>query len=234
MAFGGIAGEERLRHPGRVTPARRRRATWPALAAARGPGRAGQPAARRPAGRPGRAVATRRPGHRHRADARPGPHPGRRGPATTARSSTATAPATTTLRALPDRRGRRRGQGRGVGRGHLRHRRRRRSATLARRMAAARTLVTVTWSLQRAQHGEQPVWAGHRAGRHARPDRAARRRLRPRLRLDGRHRRPTAPTLRLPRLPQGVNPVATFIPVARIADMLLHPGESLRLRRRSG
>ena len=30
---------------------------------------------------------------------------------------------------------------------------------LARRMAAARTLVTVTWSLQRAQHGEQPVWA---------------------------------------------------------------------------
>jgi biotin/methionine sulfoxide reductase len=31
---------------------------------------------------------------------------------------------------------------------------------LARRMAVARTLVTVTWSLQRARHGEQPVWAG--------------------------------------------------------------------------
>ncbi|MEK8174778.1 molybdopterin-dependent oxidoreductase [Streptomyces sp. M19] len=31
---------------------------------------------------------------------------------------------------------------------------------LARRMAASRTMVTVTWSLQRARHGEQPVWAG--------------------------------------------------------------------------
>src|SRR5204863_424656 len=31
--------------------------------------------------------------------------------------------------------------------------------TLARRMAATRTLVTVSFSLQRAEHGEQPVWA---------------------------------------------------------------------------
>src|SRR5262249_25479255 len=30
---------------------------------------------------------------------------------------------------------------------------------LARRMAKARTLVTVSYSLQRAEHGEQPVWA---------------------------------------------------------------------------
>lgn len=30
---------------------------------------------------------------------------------------------------------------------------------LAREMAAARTLVTVSWSLQRARHGEQPLWA---------------------------------------------------------------------------
>lgn len=30
---------------------------------------------------------------------------------------------------------------------------------LARRMAASRTLVTVSYSLQRAEHGEQPVWA---------------------------------------------------------------------------
>ncbi len=27
-------------------------------------------------------------------------------------------------------------------------------------MAAARTLVTVSWSLQRARHGEQPLWLG--------------------------------------------------------------------------
>ena len=30
---------------------------------------------------------------------------------------------------------------------------------LARRMAAGRTMVTTTWSLQRAEYGEQPVWA---------------------------------------------------------------------------
>jgi biotin/methionine sulfoxide reductase len=29
---------------------------------------------------------------------------------------------------------------------------------LARRMAATRTLITVAWSLQRAEHGEQPYW----------------------------------------------------------------------------
>ena len=94
---------------------------------------------------------------------------------------------------------------------------------LARRMAAARTLVTVTWSLQRIQHGEQPVWAGialaamlgqiglpgggfgHGYGS---------------MGDVGDH----GPTLRLPYLSQGANPVRTFIPVARIADMLLNPG----------
>ena len=30
--------------------------------------------------------------------------------------------------------------------------------TLARRMAATRTFITTTWSLQRADHGEQPIW----------------------------------------------------------------------------
>ena len=88
---------------------------------------------------------------------------------------------------------------------------------------AARTLVTVTWSLQRAQHGEQPVWAalalaamlgqiglpgggfGHGYGS---------------MGDVGGH----GPVLRLPTLRQGHNPVRTFIPVARIADMLLNPG----------
>ncbi|MEU5031675.1 molybdopterin-dependent oxidoreductase [Streptomyces milbemycinicus] len=96
---------------------------------------------------------------------------------------------------------------------------------LARRMAASRTLVTVTWSLQRAQHGEQPVWAGlalaamlgqiglpgggfgHGYGS---------------MGDVGDH----GPQLRLPHLPQGPNPVAEFIPCARIADLLLSPGES--------
>jgi len=94
---------------------------------------------------------------------------------------------------------------------------------LARRMAPARTLVTVTWSLQRIQHGEQPVWAG-----------IALAALLGQIGLPGGgfghgygsmgdvgdH----GPTLRLPYLSQGTNPVRTFIPVARIADMLLNPG----------
>jgi len=94
---------------------------------------------------------------------------------------------------------------------------------LARRMAAARTLVTVTWSLQRTQHGEQPVWAalalaamlgqiglpggGFGHGYGSMGD------------VGG-----TGALLRLPTLRQGHNPVRTFIPVARIADMLLNPG----------
>jgi biotin/methionine sulfoxide reductase len=94
---------------------------------------------------------------------------------------------------------------------------------LARRMAAARTLITVTWSLQRAQHGEQPVWAaltlaamlgqiglpggGFGHGYGSMGD------------VGG-----YAPLVRLPTLRQGHNPVRTFIPVARIADMLLNPG----------
>jgi biotin/methionine sulfoxide reductase len=94
---------------------------------------------------------------------------------------------------------------------------------LARRMAAARTLVTVTWSLQRAQHGEQPVWAaltlaamlgqiglpggGFGHGYGSMGDVGS-----------------PQPQVKLPTFQQGRNPVRTFIPVARIADMLLSPG----------
>jgi biotin/methionine sulfoxide reductase len=94
---------------------------------------------------------------------------------------------------------------------------------LARRMADARTLVTVTWSLQRAQHGEQPVWAG-----------LALAAMLGQIGLPGGgfgHGYGSmgdvgddGPVLRLPTLHQGHNPVRTFIPVARIADMLRSPG----------
>jgi biotin/methionine sulfoxide reductase len=94
---------------------------------------------------------------------------------------------------------------------------------LAHEMAAARTLVTVSWSLQRARHGEQPLWLGvvlaamlgqiglpgggfgHGYGS---------------VSLVGE----PAPQMSVPRLPQGRNGVSAFIPVARIADMLLNPG----------
>ena len=54
---------------------------------------------------------------------------------------------------------------------------------LARRMAAHRTSSCASWSLQRADHGEQPYWAAIDARGDARADRPARRRLRLRLRL---------------------------------------------------
>ncbi|HZR99815.1 MAG TPA: molybdopterin guanine dinucleotide-containing S/N-oxide reductase [Chloroflexota bacterium] len=96
---------------------------------------------------------------------------------------------------------------------------------LARRMAERRTLITVTWSLQRAEHGEQVPWMaitlaamlgqiglpgggfGHGYGSTAGVGAAP-------LRFG------------FPALPTGTNPVQAFIPVARIADLLLCPGES--------
>lgn len=96
---------------------------------------------------------------------------------------------------------------------------------LAHEMAAARTLVTVSWSLQRARYGEQPVWLGvvlaAMLGQIGLPGGGF-----------GHGYGSTGsvgePTRRLgvPRLAQGVNPVETFIPVARISDMLLNPGAS--------
>ncbi|HEY2552687.1 MAG TPA: molybdopterin guanine dinucleotide-containing S/N-oxide reductase [Streptosporangiaceae bacterium] len=97
---------------------------------------------------------------------------------------------------------------------------------LAHEMAAARTLVTVSWSLQRAQHGEQPLWLGvvlaAMLGQIGLPGGGF-----------GHGYGSTsvvgepAPQVSVPRLPQGRNGTSAFIPVARIADMLLHPGATL-------
>jgi len=94
---------------------------------------------------------------------------------------------------------------------------------LARRMAASTTMINVSWSMQRQDHGEQPIWLGvtlaamlgqigvpgggfqHGYGSSADVG-LARRALSP------------------PALPQGRNREPAFIPVARVADMLLHPG----------
>jgi len=97
---------------------------------------------------------------------------------------------------------------------------------LARRMARSRTLISVSWSLQRADHGEQPFWmattlaamlgqiglpgggigygynAVHAIGANVQPVKWA-------------------------AVSQGENKVKRFIPVARIADMLLNPGENV-------
>jgi len=82
----------------------------------------------------------------------------------------------------------------------------------------------VNYSLQRVEHGEQAPWLAVDAGGDARPDRAAGRRVRQgygSLGYIGRAPLRVGP----PTLPQGRNPVGAFIPFARVADMLLHPGE---------
>ena len=95
---------------------------------------------------------------------------------------------------------------------------------LARRMASTRTLITVAWSLQRGHHGEQPYWmsavlaamlgqiglpgGGVGYGYGA-------------IGGIGKSMKPVEGMT----LDQGRNPVNKVIPVARIADMLLHPNE---------
>jgi biotin/methionine sulfoxide reductase len=96
---------------------------------------------------------------------------------------------------------------------------------LARRAAAAATMITCAWSLQRAHHGEQPYWAaivlaamlggiglpgtGFAFGHGSTNGIGV-----PRADIAG------------PEVPLPLNPARSMIPVARIADMLLAPGES--------
>ncbi len=96
---------------------------------------------------------------------------------------------------------------------------------LARRMASGPTLVNVSWSLTRQQNGEQIYWMAvvlaamlggiGRTGEGFGLGLGA-------VNGVGSDRAPA----HWAALPAGRNPIDTFIPVARIADMLLHPGES--------
>ena len=96
-------------------------------------------------------------------------------------------------------------------------------SSLARRMASKRTMISLSWSLTRQACGEQPMWAGivlaAMLGQIGLPGGgvgigySAVNRVGYDL-----HR------LSLASVPQGINPVKDFIPVARIADMLLQPG----------
>lgn len=97
---------------------------------------------------------------------------------------------------------------------------------LARRAAAGRTLVNVTYSLQRAEHGEQAVFAaltfaaflgqiglpggGFSHGYGSMGDHGI-----------------GVEQVRLPTFPQGRNAVDDFIPCARISDLLLRPDETI-------
>ncbi len=98
---------------------------------------------------------------------------------------------------------------------------------LARRIHTQRTFITMGWAMQRGEHGEQPYWAavalmsmagqiglpgagvGHGVGSiHT-------------VGFMGRRLMPFG----WPGLPEGKNAVDAVLPVARIADQLLHPGE---------
>ena len=95
---------------------------------------------------------------------------------------------------------------------------------LARSLPGRRVLVVVSHSLQRAEHGEQPVWMA-----------AVLACMLGQIGLAGGGYNYALGTLAhygrrnnavpSPSLSQGSNGVKEFIPVARIADMLLHPGE---------
>ena len=93
-----------------------------------------------------------------------------------------------------------------------------------------RTLITCSQSLQRAEHGEQPVWMGlvlaAMLGQIGLPGGGFAYAL-------GSTSNTGKPPLAvpLPSLPMGRNSIDDFIPVARIADMLLQSGRAVRLQR---
>lgn len=90
-------------------------------------------------------------------------------------------------------------------------------------LVSQKSMIAVNWGLQRSEHGEQVIWAaiglacivgqigqtgtgfGFGYGSTTHVGRASR-------------------LIPWPSLPQGKNPVQDFIPVARVADMLLQPG----------
>ncbi len=97
---------------------------------------------------------------------------------------------------------------------------------LARKMAASRTFLTASWSLQRQDAGEQPLWTL-----------IALAAMLGQIGLEGRgvafgygsmgNRGEPRPHLSSPHMLAGPNPVKLKIPVARVADMLLAPGTQI-------
>lgn len=94
---------------------------------------------------------------------------------------------------------------------------------VARSLPGKRVLVTVAHSLQRAEHGEQPVWMGlvlaSMLGQIGLPGGG----YNYALGTLGHYGRQNN-AVPIGTLSQGTNGVKDYIPVARIADMLLHPG----------
>lgn len=102
----------------------------------------------------------------------------------------------------------------------------RRITQLAREMASARTMINLSWSMQRQQHGEQPIWLGIVLAA-----------MLGQIGLPGggfQHGYGSVADVGLPRrvanppsLPQERGRTVAAIPVARISDMLLNPGTEI-------
>ena len=95
---------------------------------------------------------------------------------------------------------------------------------MARRLPGRRVLVTVAHSLQRAEHGEQPVWMASvlaaMLGQHGLPGGGYSYALGSIANYGRRHN-----AVPIAALNQLKNNVSDYIPVARISDMLLNPGQ---------
>jgi len=95
---------------------------------------------------------------------------------------------------------------------------------LAREIASTRTMLNVAYSLQRAENGEQPFFAlvalAAAAGQIGLPGGGFGIGYGSFNSIGSQQ-----PAIKGPTLPQGENAVRDFIPVARVADMLLKPGE---------
>ncbi|MDG2356168.1 MAG: molybdopterin-dependent oxidoreductase [Paracoccaceae bacterium] len=95
---------------------------------------------------------------------------------------------------------------------------------LAKKMAANRTMISVSWSLTRQDHGEQPFWmaitVAAMLGQIGLPGGGIGFGYSATNFIGGQFTIPPAVAL-----PQGKNPVRSFIPVARISDLLLCPNE---------
>jgi len=95
---------------------------------------------------------------------------------------------------------------------------------LARRMAEGRTMISVSWSLTRQDHGEQAFWAAITVaamlGQIGLPGGGFGFGYSAENSIGGHYSLMPGGSL-----PQGTRGVADFIPVARISDMLLNPGQ---------
>ena len=96
---------------------------------------------------------------------------------------------------------------------------------LALRMAKMRTMISVSWSLTRQDHGEQPFWMAitlaAMLGQIGLPGGGFGFGYSAMNFIGGNHHIIPGASL-----PQGKNPIEDFIPVARITDLLLNPGKS--------